>query len=163
MPWYVLYTKSRNEKKVAQLLSEKHFEVYCPIQETVKQWSDRKKKVHEPIFKSYIFVHLENYAKQQVSVLETRGAVRFLWWANSPGIVRDEEIQAIKDFLNEYKGATITVNLHKGEKVDIKEGILKDQTGRVVEIRGNKALLHLQSLGWNVIAEVPIQALKKQL
>ncbi len=60
MPWYVLYTKSRNEKKLTQLLSEKGFDVYCPLQETVKQWSDRKKKVQEPIFKSYIFVHLKN-------------------------------------------------------------------------------------------------------
>lgn len=161
MPWYVLYTKSRNEKKLTQLLSEKGFDVYCPLQETVKQWSDRKKKVQEPIFKSYIFVHLKNYAAQQVEVLQTNGAVRFLWWANKPGIVRDNEINAIKDFINEYKGSVITVEFNNGEQVMIKEGLLKDQIGKVIEIRTNKALLFLQSLGCNMIAEVPLQSLQK--
>ena len=44
MGWYVLYTKSRNEKKVASLLAAKGIEVYSPLQEVIKQWSDRKKK-----------------------------------------------------------------------------------------------------------------------
>ena len=32
------------------------FDVYCPCQRTLKKWSDRKKWVDEPVFKSYIFV-----------------------------------------------------------------------------------------------------------
>src|SRR4051812_48560014 len=111
MPWYVLYTKPRNEKKVATLLQEKGVEVYCPVKEEVRQWSDRKKKISEPVFKSYIFVSLEDYNGQNIPVLETPGSVRFLWWNKKPGIVRDKEIQAIRDFLNNYKGAEITIEL----------------------------------------------------
>jgi transcription antitermination factor NusG len=162
MPWYVLYTNPRNEKKVAQRLSEKNIQVFCPVQETIKQWSDRKKKVIEPVFKSYIFVHLDNYETDQVEVLKTQGAVRFLWWMQKPGVVRDSEIEAIKSFLNKYKGATLVANIEEGAMVDITEGALIEQTGRVIKIKGNKAYLHIHSIGWNIMAELPLQSLKKQ-
>ncbi|MCB0698142.1 MAG: UpxY family transcription antiterminator, partial [Chitinophagaceae bacterium] len=117
MSWYVLYTKSRNEKKVAKRLEEKGIEVYCPLREEVRQWSDRKKKVAEPVFRSYLFVTLADYTKESVEVLYTPGTVRFLWWNNKPGIVRKHEIEAIKSFLNDYKDAEITVTFKEGEKI----------------------------------------------
>ena len=56
LPWYVLYTKPRNEKKVAQRLSEAGYTVYCPLQKVRRQWSDRTKVVEEPLFTSYLFI-----------------------------------------------------------------------------------------------------------
>lgn len=161
MPWYVLYTKPRNEKKTAQLLADKGIEVYCPLQENIRQWSDRKKKIQDPLFKSYLFVRLEDYKTEQVNVLTTRGAVRFLWWQGNPGVVREEEIEAIRRFLNEYKGTAIWVSFDKGEEVKIKEGALKEQKGKIIKLKGNKAFLEIRSLGWSVVAELPIQALRK--
>ncbi len=161
MPWYVLYTKPRNEKKTAGLLEKKGIEVYCPLQEVLKQWSDRKRKVQEPVFRSYIFVRLDNYMTEQVRVLETPGAVRFLWWQQKPGIVRDEEIKAIEHFLNDYKGAYVSVRFHEGDDVGVTEGPLKDQRGRLVKLKGNKAILQVRSLGWNIMAELPLQSLRK--
>lgn len=160
MPWYVLYTKPRNEKKTAKLLADKGVEVYCPVHEVVKQWSDRKKKIQEPLFRSYVFVRMEEYEKEQVAVLETPGAVRFLWWQQKPGVVREEEIEGIREFLNHYKGATISVTIKEGQAVTVEEGPLKEQSGKILKIKGNKAVLQLGSLGWNVVAELPVQALK---
>jgi transcription antitermination factor NusG len=159
MPWYVLYTKPRNEKKTAKLLGDSGFEVYCPVQEVMKQWSDRRKKIQEPVFRSYIFVHLENYQKQQVEVLETPGAVRFLWWLQRPGIVRDEEIVAIKTFLCEYSGAGISVTHRPGTEVTITAGPLTGHSGIVIKTTGNKAILQLNSLGWSITAQIPTRAL----
>ncbi|MCB9044868.1 MAG: UpxY family transcription antiterminator [Chitinophagales bacterium] len=161
MSWYVLYTKSRNEKKVAKRLEEKGIEVYCPLREEVRQWSDRKKKVAEPVFRSYLFVNLADYTKESVEVLYTPGTVRFLWWNNKPGIVRKHEIEAIKSFLNDYKDAEITVTFKEGEKIVVNEGPLKDARGKVLMIQGNKAVLHLHSLGLNMTAKLPLQSLSK--
>lgn len=161
MSWYVLYTKPRNEKKVTQRLEELGVQVFCPLREEVKQWSDRKKKVMEPVFKSYIFVHLDDYKKESVEVLQLPGAVRFLWWNRKPGIVRKNEIQAIKDFLNDYKDAVITVSLAEGEYIRVTEGPLKDNEGKILKIKGKKAVLHLHTLGLNMIAQLPVQALEK--
>ena len=43
--WYVIYCKPNTEKRTAQKLKELDFEVYCPTQTQVRQWSDRKKKI----------------------------------------------------------------------------------------------------------------------
>lgn len=159
MSWYVLYTKPRNEKKVASMLEEKGIDVYCPVKEEVKQWSDRKKKVMEPVFRSYIFVRLDDYKKESIDVLYVRGSVRFLWWNGKPGIVRDNEIKAIKDFLNDYKDAEITVEIKQGSDIKVTEGPLKDETGKVLYVKGNKAILHLRSMGLNMVAQLPVQSI----
>ncbi len=159
MHWYALYTKPRNEKKVADLLERKGVEVYCPLREEVRQWSDRKKKVKMPVFRSYVFVRLEDYKKESVPVLETPGAVRFLWWLGKPGIVRDEEIERIRYFLQAYAGAPLTVEYHRGDKVLIAEGALKDQTGVIVDMTRRKAILLIESLGIQVVAQIPLGAL----
>ena len=54
--WHVLYTKPRHEIKALERLAKKGFEVYCPMKTTLKQWSDRKKKVSVPLLPSYIFI-----------------------------------------------------------------------------------------------------------
>ena len=56
MEWYAIYTKPRNEKKVAENLAAIGIESYCPIVTTLKQWSDRKKMVETPLIPSYVFV-----------------------------------------------------------------------------------------------------------
>lgn len=161
MNWYVLYTKPRNEKKVTRLLEEKGVNVFCPLREEIRQWSDRKKKVAEPVFKSYIFVQLDDYKAESVQVLTTPGTVRFLWWNGRPGVVRDREIQAIKDFLDDYKNAEITIEFKAGEEIKVMEGPLKDAEGKIITIRGNRAVLHLHSLGLNMTAHLPLQSLTK--
>ena len=63
LPWYVLYTKPRNEKKVAQRLSEAGYTVYCPLQKVRRRWSDRTKVVEEPLFTSYLFIQIEDHRR----------------------------------------------------------------------------------------------------
>ena len=53
--WHALYVRSRMEKKVLSQLEESGYKAYLPLITQVKQWSDRKKKVEEPLFKSYVF------------------------------------------------------------------------------------------------------------
>ncbi len=159
MTWYVLYTKPRNEKKLAALLAEQGVSVYCPVKEEVKQWSDRRKKVIEPVFKSYIFVQLEDYNTESKEVLQNHGAVKFLWWNDKPGVVRNEEIEAIRNFLDEYRNASINVELVEGQKVVVAEGPLMNKEGKVIRIEGNKAILQLDGLGMNLVAKLPVQSL----
>ncbi|NJK87221.1 MAG: hypothetical protein HC906_15810 [Bacteroidales bacterium] len=53
--WYAVYTRSRAEKKVYEELLRIKVEAYLPIISTLKQWSDRKKKVNEPLIRSLCF------------------------------------------------------------------------------------------------------------
>lgn len=161
MSWYVLYTKPKNERKTSSLLDLRGIQVYCPTQLVVRQWSDRKKKIEEPIFRSYVFVNMTDYARECSQVLETSGAVRFLWLNGKPGIVRDWEIEAIRLFLGEYANieSRSIQQLLPGDEVVINGGALNAQKGYVVRVRGNRASLRLHSLGIELTADVPVSAL----
>ena len=56
--WTAFYTKPRNEKKVSERLLGSGFEIYCPVRTVLKQWSDRKKKIKEVLFTSYLFAYV---------------------------------------------------------------------------------------------------------
>ena len=107
MNWYVLYTKSRNEKVVAQKLAALGIEVYCPLVRTRKQWSDRLKWVEEPLLRSICFVHLTEQDRERV--FQVSGVVRYLFWLGKPAIVSDHEIDQLKLFLEKNDHHEITV------------------------------------------------------
>src|SRR5580658_7417057 len=99
--WYVIYTKPRWEKKVHARLTEKGLANYCPFNKVRKKWSDRVKTIEEPLFKSYIFVHIAE--EEQLAVRMVKGVLNFVYWLGKPALVRNSEIEAIKKFLNEYE------------------------------------------------------------
>src|SRR4030095_4458128 len=115
--WYALYTKPRWEKKVDGVLIRKDIESWCPLQKVQRQWSDRKKIIEDPIFKSYVFVHINE--DERLKVLQTEGVLNFVHYLNKPAIIRNEEIELIKSFLLE-KEANITAQSLRGFKEDDK-------------------------------------------
>ena len=92
--WYPVYTNPRAEKIAADLLIKKGVETYLPLQRQIKQWSDRKKWVEEPIIKSYIFVRIS--VKQQRDVLTTRGVCRFLYFSGKIAHMPDRQITQLQ-------------------------------------------------------------------
>ena len=54
--WYAMYVMMHHEKRVAERLKAKQIECFVPIQEVVKQWSDRKKKVKQVVITRMVFV-----------------------------------------------------------------------------------------------------------
>ena len=152
MNWFALYTKPRNEKKVADNLALLGIEVYCPMVSIVKQWSDRKKTKQQPLLNSYVFVKLDE--KDRARVFDVSGVVRYLFWLGKPAIVKEYEILAIKEMLQEkYKEVTVT-GIQPGSKITLQEGAFKGQIATFKEQKGNKTILVLDSLGMTLILEL---------
>jgi transcription antitermination factor NusG len=150
--WYAIYTKPRWEKKVARLLSEKGIEYYCPLSKTVRQWSDRKKVILEPVFKSYVFVRVEEEHKWELRKID--GILNFVFWLGKPAIIRDEEIITIQKFLNEFSEVEVTHRdaLSVNSPVIVKTGVMMNFRGMIVEVIGNRARVKLSSLGLELTA-----------
>ncbi len=151
--WYAIYTKPRWEKKVAGLLTRKNIENYCPLNKVQRQWSDRKKIVMEPLFQSYVFVNISN--QEQTLVRETSGVLNFVYWLQKPAVIREEEIEVIKRFLNEYHHVQIeksTVNLN--DKVRIIGGPLMMREGNVLEVKNKTVKVLLPTMGYTLVAEI---------
>jgi transcription antitermination factor NusG len=148
--WLVIYTTPRAEKKVNERLRERGIETYLPLYKTIRQWSDRKKKVELPLFNSYIFVCVSE--SERIKVLQTDGVVRFLYFLGKPAVVRDKEIEAIRLFLHETEGLKIKVEV--GQKVEIASGPMEGIYGEVIRIGKDKLLLRIEELAMSLVAEV---------
>jgi transcription antitermination factor NusG len=143
--WYAVYTKPRWEKKVAAMLLEKGIENYCPINKVIRQWSDRKKMVMEPVFKGYVFVKLEENKKWQVK--DVTGILNFVYWLGKPAVIRDEEIDTIRKFLNEFEDVQVEPKgVVVNSEVRIRQGVLMNYHGIVVEVLGNRAVVKIETL-----------------
>jgi len=151
--WNALYVKSRTEKKVADRLERAGIEVYCPTQVVMRQWSDRKKKVREPLFKSYVFVRFAE--RQRIDVLQTPGVVNLVYWLRKPAVIRPEEIEAIENFLNEHADAQVqAIDYKVGQEVRVKQGAFSERTGTVVHQSKHKLKIELAQLGLEVFVEL---------
>ena len=156
--WYAIYTKPRAEKKVASRLSDRGIDMYCPLKKTMRQWSDRKKMVEIPVFPSYVFVHIEPQERQKV--LETPGVVQFVYWLGKPAVIRQLEIDRIREFLEEFSEVQFNpIPVTPGMRVKIKEGALKENQGVVLEVKNNRVVLRLEKVGFELSAEIHISKL----
>ena len=134
--WYVMYTAPRAEKKVAQRLTENGLEVFLPMVEEIRQWSDRKKKVQRALFNGYLFV--KTTKDKLWESLQVQGAVKFVNFSGTHATVRDEEILMIQRVL--ATGVAVEVEateIAPGEKVKILGGPMLGFTGECVN-KGNK-------------------------
>lgn len=158
--WTAFYTKPRNEKKAADRLISQGFEMYCPTRTVLKQWSDRKKKVVEPVFTSYVFAKVNE--EMRLDILEDPSVVSNVRWLGQPAVVKEQEINEIRSFLEDFpKAETFSSQFGEGDKMDVDSGIFSGQSGTLRRIKGNKAILTINSLGLEIQAEVNLSHLKK--
>lgn len=146
MNWYVVYTKPKWEKKVAERLNEIGVIAYCPLVTKTSQWSDRKKIISVPLFNSYIFVQIEE--KNRNKVFEIPGVVRYLFWLGKPASVRNSEIETIQKWLSSPNEFEITLDKwKKGDKIILDSGPFISQSAIIQEAKQNHYILILESLG----------------
>lgn len=154
--WLVIYTKPRWEKKVDNLLTRKAIESWCPLNKVERQWSDRKKIIEEPLFKSYVFVNILD--EERTEVLRTDGVLNFVYYLGKPAIINNTEISLIKQYLAEVEAkiSVISIDGFKEKmKVKVSHGVFMNNTGQVVKANKKKAFVELQSLGQVMIVEFP--------
>ena len=144
MNWYALYTKPRNEKKVANKLNEIGIHAYCPLVIKIKKWSDRYKKVEVPLLPSYVFVKLD--AANRSMVFQVPGIVQYVYWLGSPAIILPKEIEALKKYLENPVIDVQITNLKPNDSMHIQEGPFKGELALVKQVSANKITLILSSL-----------------
>ncbi|HYE55797.1 MAG TPA: UpxY family transcription antiterminator [Chitinophagaceae bacterium] len=151
--WYAVYTRSRWEKKVSTALTRKKIENFCPLNRSVRQWADRKKIVYEPLFSCYVFVRASE--NEHLAIRQTEGIVNFVHWLGKPALIRNEEIDAVKRFLNEHDNIMLEkIDVSIDDRIRITSGPLMECEGSVVQVKNSSIKVHLPSLGYAMVAEV---------
>jgi transcription antitermination factor NusG len=151
--WYAIYTRPRWEKKVNNLLEAKGIESYCPLNKVRRKWSDRIKTIEEPLFKSYVFVKIDEDARTNVRM--TDGVINFVYWDGKPALIKDREIQIIKRFLDEHENVELVkIELRAEQRVRVTAGPLMDQEGKVLQVKHKQVRVAIDSLGYVLIADI---------
>lgn len=157
--WHALYVRSRAEKKVLMQLEEMGVHAYLPLISKMKQWSDRKKKVDEPLFKSYVFVF--SNAKEYIPILNVYGVLKFVTFEREAVVVPENQILAIKKFVEEYdRGEEYkmrnTDELKEGQMVRIITGPMKGLKGRLESIENKRHLIvYIDVVGQYIPVHLP--------
>lgn len=158
--WYALYIKPRWEKKVAYILEEAGYEVYCPLAKHTRQWSDRIKVVQEPVFRGYIFIRVS--IGKLWEAVKTPGVIAPVRYLGKPAVIRDEEIEVIKRFLNEFSDFEVeNIALEQRDHVRVKQGVMMNYEGIVMEVFGSTAVVKINSLGLQLKAQFEKKNLEK--
>ena len=148
--WHVLYTKPRHEIKALERLAQNGFEVYCPMKTTLKQWSDRKKKVSEPLLPSYIFI--KTTEKNRPQPLKDPSVLNYIFWLGKPAIVRDSEIDTLKGIVSRDKVQEFEVRKLKiGSEIVINKGLIKSKNAVVKTVSNNHVTAELKELGMIIV------------
>jgi len=152
--WYAIYVKSKAEKKVAKELSLIEIDNYLPLRKVLRKWSDRKKWIEEPLFKSYVFVNIDQ--KDYYTVLQTFGVVKYITFEGRAVSIPPQQIDAIKYYLDEKNPEfTIPDNWQKGQVVEVISGSMTGLTGKLVEFKGKHWLgIEIEAIGHSIIIQI---------
>jgi transcriptional antiterminator RfaH len=156
--WFALYTKSRSEFKAAEQIGANGVEYYLPTVVKYRQWSDRKKKITEPLIRGYIFIYANE--KERIISLEQNAVVRCLTERGRPAKIPDWQIDNLKNMLSNEADFYIAEGLVPGAKVKIKEGPFENVIGVIQEVEGGRALaVSIDLLNRSVIAHLPKESI----
>jgi transcription elongation factor/antiterminator RfaH len=158
--WYALYLRSRYEQKTDAELKKKGIECFLPLIEVTRIWSDRKKKIKEPLFRGYIFVRTD--LRNKIDILQTNGVVRLVGIGERPSPIPEQQINWIR-LLIEHPAVIQKENyISVGQKVRVTNGPLTGIEGFILENKGkHKVVLTIESINQSLSLEIPQEMLEK--
>ncbi len=137
--WFALYTKPRHEFKAREQLTEIGVDTYLPTITVTKQWSDRKKKVTEPLFKGYIFINSSEIERN--SAVARESVIKTIFFDGKPAVIPNQEIESIKKMLESPEKIKVFNGITKGVIVKIESGPFEGIEGIVSSISDDENTL----------------------
>lgn len=127
----------------------------------MRQWSDRKKMVELPLINGYVFVKIDSSMNEKV--LQTKGVVNFVRSEGKIAVVRDNEIERLKQLVSlgyQLESQAITHRYYQGDKVKILSGPLEKIEGFVIESKEGRFIeVLLESIGQSIKVKLPQEIL----
>ncbi|MBN2275842.1 MAG: UpxY family transcription antiterminator [Bacteroidales bacterium] len=158
--WFAIYTRPHHEKKVNIALQSAGIDSYLPMQTTLRQWSDRKKKVSVPFFSCYVFVHITN--RHYYPVLNTPGVVRYVTFEGKAVAIPEKQIQLVKTILGQnIEAEEFDGHIEKGARVEIVRGSLLGLQGELINYASSKrVVIKIEEINKALLINIPLQYLR---
>lgn len=160
--WFVIKTKSKSEKKVAERFNKINITSYLPLYTSIRIWSDRKKKIKLPLISGVVFVN--EYENKLNNLYATEGVIGILKHLNKPAIVKDYEINNLKIILNEefdFETGNLSL-INKGQLVEVIEGPFTGMIGYAIKTsRKFKISIEMKSVNFRFLIDIHNNSVRK--
>lgn len=156
--WYVAYTLSRHEKKVAEKLKLMGIECYVPIQEDIRHYQNRKKKIQRVVLPMTVFIHGTN--KERLKALQLPSITHYLMaiGKHEAATVPDDQMERFR-FMLDYSDSAVEIEntpLQPGMQIKVIKGPLTGLKGELISInKTSKVIVRIDLLG-AISTEIPI-------
>jgi transcription antitermination factor NusG len=164
--WHVLYTRPKFEKSICEeieLLNTDNifYESYLPVKVVTRRWSDRIKKIEEPLFYSYVFVKTD--LRHKVNLLQIPGVMRFVSTDGKPATISSEEIERIRLIEKQSSDIRNEPYYSAGDQVVVKQGAFAGMKGILIKKLNNRPrfLIRLPLLQQAISVEISVDDLMK--
>lgn len=152
--WLAAYVKMHHEKKVRDRLTAMGIENFLPVQEEVRQWSDRKKKVERVLIPMMIFVRVSS--EEQRIVITHPSILHYLTLRgeHTPTEIPAEQMERFRFMLDHSDNAVnfSIDDLQPGEKVRVIKGSLTGLEGELVTVEGKSRIaIRIHQLGCAIV------------
>ncbi|MGN6803390.1 MAG: transcription termination/antitermination NusG family protein [Ginsengibacter sp.] len=158
--WYAVYTKPHCERKISLSLSRRNIENFCPLNHRRSRQFFRNVTSSEPIFQAYVFVRSTD---EEIIALSKRipGAISVLYWKGRPATIKDEEINAMREFAQNHEGITVEKMRSNLKSGDAELSYLMD--GQILLVKNRTMKLNIPSLGLSMVAKLPEEKAEQTL
>jgi transcription antitermination factor NusG len=143
-PWFALTVKPQHEHAVERGLVSKGLDVFLPLYQSRRRWSDRYKHVLLPLFPGYVFCRLSRTTR--VAALNVPGVRSLVSFGREPAAVPAVDIEGIRRMLASGYDVGPWPLLAAGQRVRVQTGPLSGLQGALVRVDG----------GWRVVVTVDV-------
>ncbi|MDW7693765.1 UpxY family transcription antiterminator [Flammeovirgaceae bacterium SG7u.111] len=151
--WYAVNTRFKHEKKVHKLLQAKGVHSFLPLYSTLRYWSDRKKRVEEPLFSCYLFVKIN--LKEKLDVLQTNGVLSFVSFEHSPVSIPECQIETIQRLLSGNAEFEVKHHFKRGERVKVVSGPFAGMEGHLLRTKtASRLMIGIDALKQSIAVEI---------
>ena len=152
--WLAAYVKMHHERKVRDRLTDMEIENFLPVQEVIRHWSDRRKKVERVLIPMMIFVRV-NVAEQR-QVIELPAVLRYfsLRGEYAPTRIPDSQMDNFRRMLD-FSDEAVNMENHlpaPGQRVRVIKGSLQGLEGELITFEGKSRIaVRIEQLGYATV------------
>lgn len=145
--WFAVRVQFKREKVVNQRLTESGIQAYLPMQQVVRTYASKTKRLKVPLINGYIFVFITR--RDYTPVLADPNVINFVRFNRNLVSIPEHEIELLKRIVGEYPEVNISpLSFSVGEEVEILSGNLTGIRGKLVKKHNRHTfVVSLESLG----------------
>lgn len=153
LAWFALKVRTKAEDTVRAALEGKGYQVFLPTYLSVRQYSDRLRKIAAPLFPGYVFCHMDR--NRRLPVLMTAGVEYAVGFGGKLESIPTSEIDAILAVTQAGLNAQPWPYLKSGSRVRIAFGSMKGVEGLLLKTQGaDRLILSIEMLQRSISVEI---------